>query len=323
MNKPILFKQSALYRLRSTRKLAELLRVDMDQLEYSANSGLAGYAKPFPVNGRYIETPLAPLKRIQRRIHDLLSRVPPPDYVFSGYKGRSAISNAAYHLENARTWIAKLDVRQFYPSSQGRLVYELFLNDFECSSDVATILMKLCTIRGTIVAQRPHLPTGGVTSPILAYLCYWRLFEELNALALTCGAKFSIMADDITFSGLPEGHRILNLAQEAINKHGLRVNHKKLRNWSPSHHNKLVTGVNITPKGLRVPKRRKDRVRDLNLQLKRTQSVVSLNKTYEQLHGMLSFCGQIEGRFSVGSRYVLQEWKLNPAWEVHRNNSRR
>jgi len=105
------------------------------------------------------------------------------------------------HSQNAKLSMLKLDIRRFYPSSDGRRVFSFFREDLRCGLEVSSILFKLCTIRKTSNAQRAHLPTGGVTSPILAYFCYQGLFRELAVLAQSHDAMFSIMADDITFSG--------------------------------------------------------------------------------------------------------------------------
>lgn len=312
------FSRIAFYGLRSPNRLASLLGVSREALERLASVGSENY-RQFEQNGRWIETPKPELKKVQRQIHQRLSRYEAPAYLFSGFKKRSAVGNAHIHLGNAKSVMVKLDIRKFYPSSNGRLVYTFFLDDLHCSSEVASILWKLCTIKNTQNSQHSHLPTGGVTSPILAYFCYHSLFEELAALAAQRNLAFSVMADDITFSGDGDGQEIRKLAALTIQSHGLRSNFKKQKVWGKNQNNKLVTGALVTPKGLRVPLPRKLAIKNLRVALdKSTKNNKKLAKIYQCLHGSLASAGQIEERFGVGARCILAEWKKNTAvWREH------
>lgn len=202
--------KSCFFRLKSPYKLAELLKITQPQLKGLCSDSNGNYEQ-FESGDRWIETPRTLLKKVQRRIHELLVRIPPPDFLSSAYRGRSAITNAAVHRDGG--FFAKLDIRGFYRSSRGSLIYDLFRDTFQCSPCVATYLRKLCSISGTINANRAHLPTGGVTSPILAYFCYRQMFLELEAFARERGLKYSVFADDITFSGPSGDHSIISAAK--------------------------------------------------------------------------------------------------------------
>ena len=251
-------------------------------------------------------------------IHLRLSRCEAPAYLFSGFKKRSAVGNARIHLENAKSVMVKLDIRKFYPSSNGRLVYSFFHDDLLCSAKVTSILWKLCTIKNTKNSKHSHLPTGGVTSPILAYFCYHSLFEELAALAAQRNLVFSVMADDITFSGDGDGQEIRKLAAQTIQDHGLKSNFKKQKVWGKNQNNKLVTGALVTPKGLRVPMSRKLAIKKLRVELVTTRDTKKRAKLYQCLHGSLASAGQIEERFGVCARCILAEWKKDSdVWREH------
>lgn len=311
------FSRIAFYGLRSPNRLASLLGVSREVLERLASAGSENY-RQFEQNDRWIETPKPELKKVQRQIHLRLSRSEAPAYLFSGFKKRSAVGNAHIHLENAKSVMVKLDIRKFYPSSNGRLVYSFFHDDLHCSSEVASILWKLCTIKNTQNSEHSHLPTGGVTSPILAYFCYHSLFEELAALAAQRNLTFSVMADDITFSGYGDGQEIRKLAALAIQSYGLRSNFKKQKVWGRNQNNKLVTGAFVTPKGLRVPLSRKLAIKKLRIELESTKDTKKRAKLYQCLHGSLASAGQIEERFGVGARCVLTEWKKDVGvWQEH------
>jgi len=318
IRKPKRIDQIAFYGVRSPDKLAELLNVSRKGLEDLAANGSRNYRQfKSKDTGRWIETPLPPLKRVQRRIHQLLGRAAAPAYLHSGFRKVSAVSNAEAHLPNASASIVKVDLRKFYPSSDGRRVFAFFRQDLGCSEDVAAILFKLCTIRKTPNADRPHLPTGGVTSPILAYFCYRDLFDELEVLAVENDTIFSLMADDITFSG-EKAPSLLKPCLATIFRHGLRCNYKKLRVLSPKHANKKITGCLVTPKGLRVPKERKDRIVALRRALRKEPRPRLRAKLWQQYHGSLASAGQIEPRFSTGAHCAMLEWKADKlAWHEH------
>lgn len=314
--------RTAFFRLRSPAKLAERLLIDLDELELLSLAESENFRQfACAETGRWIETPRPKVKRLQRRIHDLLTRSNRPLYLHSGFSCVSAVSNAAAHLENAASSFSKIDLRQYYPSSDGRRVFDFFFKRLQCTSDVASILFKLCTIRNTQNSRRSHLPTGGVTSPILAYFCYEEMFEELSCLAHTFEAGFSVLADDITFSG-KRASSLVGPAMEIIKKHGLTCNYRKTRIWGRGQANKKITGCLITPKGLRVPKDRKDRISELKDAIRMEKNPKVRAKLWQRYHGSLASAGQIESRFAKGARCALQEWKKDiECWREHTSSS--
>jgi RNA-directed DNA polymerase len=307
--------RSPFWKVTSPRKLAELLRLPVEELESISASWCAEY-KQFELDERWIETPKKRLHRVQRMIHNLLSRSGPPDYLHSGFRGRSAHTCALQH-DGAKPMV-KIDIRKFYPSSDGRLVFELFREKFQCSEDVAAILFKLCTIKGTQNRKRAHLPTGGVTSPILAYFCYMNMFEKLAELAAMNGLVISVLADDVCMSGDRADGRLLREAEEIIVAHGLKSHWKKRKAWPSTHPNKIVTGVQITPKGLRVPLYRKQRIAELENELLQSKSPKDRAKAYQKLCGGLSSAGQIEPKFASRAEAMLVTWRADAeAWKCH------
>jgi hypothetical protein len=271
--------QSAFWRIGSPRKLAEILGTDLDELEAISLSWVEEYSQ-FPLDNRWIETPKPRLHKIQKKIHKLLCRIGPPAYLFSGFKGRSSFMSTLEH--DGSMPFVKMDIRKFYPSSDGRLVFEFFNKKLGCAADVSTILFKLCTIKGTSNSSKAHLPTGGVTSPILAYFCYMDMFEELKKLADSNQLAYSVMADDICMSGQNASPIILKEAEKIIASYRLKSNWKKRRFWNADYPNKIVTGVQITPKGLRVPLARKKKIMELQLELSKTGDVKERMKIYQK-----------------------------------------
>lgn len=312
--------RSPIYRLKSPHVLARLLKIELVELRDLCAHG-DGNFKQFPLGTRWIETPKEKLKIVQRRIHNLLCRIEPPDYLFSAYRGRSAVSNANYHLENAAQCMLKVDVRKFYPSSHGKRVFALFAEDFLCSPDIAWMLTKLCTIGATSNSGWRHLPTGGTTSPILAFMAYRKMFEELSNLAENRGLKFSVLADDVTYSG-PDAGVLRSKVEEIMASYDLRAHRKKYKSWSAEYGNKIVTGAMVTPKGLRVPRKLKVQIQELSNAVSNEVSPTLRSKFYQRLVGSLSAAAQIEVRFKRAMQLWQERWESDSeAWGTHRRES--
>lgn len=279
--------------------------------------------KQFKQEERWIETPLQPLKALQARVHKFLSRVTPPDFLFSGCKGRSAVTNAKHHEGAASLPMIKLDVRRFYPSCQGGKVYSFFISHLLCSPHIAGMLTRICTIGATKNSAHRHLPTGGTTSAILAYLAYRNMFESIDALCKNLGLRFSVLADDITISGLRAGEA-LSPVKAMLEAEGLHSNWKKQKIWHANHNSKIVTGCIITPKGLRVPLKLKQNIGNLRTELKVATTGKKRAKLYQRWVGSLASAGQIESRFTTGAEKGLEEWKADTAaWQSHLAESRK
>lgn len=166
-----------------------------------------------------------------------------PEYLHSGRKKRSHITNAHEHKRN--TQIAKLDIKGFYPSVPETRVYHLFKNTFNASPDIAKILCALTTYKDC-------LPTGSKTSQIIAFLSNKDMFQEIQEEASSLGIKFSLYVDDLTFSGTNIPPRFLWRIKGIIHKNGYKY-HKEYRSTP----NKLavITGVAINAGELTTTKK--------------------------------------------------------------------
>jgi hypothetical protein len=163
-----LLNQSPLYKLHSRRKLADLLGLtiqELNQMTAAQDSLYNRFPKIIEKNGqkkkRDIERPKPKLRQIQKRLVHLLDRIQPPDYLHSGFRGRSYVSNALRH--DCKSRVAKIDIKKFFPSAYAGYVYRSFMDIFECSPDVAAVIARLTTAFG-------HLPTGGNSSTMISFL---------------------------------------------------------------------------------------------------------------------------------------------------------
>lgn len=175
--------QSPFFRLQSRAKLAAFLDValaDLNNMALAQDSLYNCFTKKIEKNGktkeRKVERPKLELRRVQRRIVHLLDRIQPPDYLHSGFRGRSYTSNALQHDPKAR--LAKIDIRKFFPSAYAGYVYRSFVDVFQCSHDVAGVIARLTTAFG-------HLPTGGNSSTIMSFFAFKPMFDEIQCLAIS------------------------------------------------------------------------------------------------------------------------------------------
>ena len=215
---------------------------------------------------RLIEPPNEELKKIQKRIKQMLGRIEVPCNVFSGIKGRSYADNAVMHTGDKRRNLFKIDLTAFFPSISREKVYCFFREDLCCSSDVSKILTNLTTVdldksqarcldeiyfflESKGVSCKNHLISGSPTSQIMSYLVNHRMFDEMQKVSDDNGVVMTIYVDDVTFSS---ENRISSNFKERIvaiiRKYGYRISKSKVKNYTKLYP-KLVTGVVINSDG--------------------------------------------------------------------------
>jgi RNA-directed DNA polymerase len=144
--------------------------------QYCKDLILIDPAKPGKV--REVTSTTGPLRKIQDRLfHRLLAPSHRPSYYsHGGVRGRNVRTNVEPH--RGSTFVYTTDIASFYPSVHYTRIYQLFVERFGCSPDVARICTKLCT-------YRHHLAQGLVTSPVLA-----------DSLMLTADRRIGNMCED-------------------------------------------------------------------------------------------------------------------------------
>jgi hypothetical protein len=265
----------------------------VNELETLANSNPPEYRcfeRVIPREGkapkrRWIEWPQARLQRLQRRLARLLDRIEPPEYIHSAFRGRSYLTNARHHQCNVR--VAKIDIRSFFPSSSATYVRRSFEDGFQCSPDVAAVLTKLTTIAG-------HLPTGGSTSSIISFYAYKPMFDEIQRLVMARGLAMSCCVDDMTFSGQAATSDFLNQVRLVVQRYGLKT-HK--RHCFEPGQTKVVTGVALTPQGVRLPNARRKKLHEAFEAFETECDLKNRIKLGERLLGRTTEAAQVEDQF--------------------------
>lgn len=239
---------SPLYKMQSKKQLAELLFTSVTALRGMTDKSVPHYEyweeKKPDGSMRPLCCPHEGLDRAQSRIAYLLACVETPDYVHAPVPKKTYVTNAAAH-RTARAFCL-MDIESFYPSCREEKVLAFFRHRMMCSLDVATILARLCCDKGA-------LPQGSACSPILSYWAYSEMWDAIGEIAESAGNTFTLYIDDLTISGNIVSKKTVWKIQQQIHKHGLSIKAKKTR-WivdKPAD----VTGVIVSPDGLRLPNR--------------------------------------------------------------------
>jgi hypothetical protein len=230
--------KSPLYKMRNRRKLANLLGVSVRYLNQFHEKEYYKYSEPKP-NGdgeRTYTVPLNELKRVQKRVCVLLSRIETPDWVMAGKKKCSYITNAEWHMNNV--YIKTMDISKFYDSVKRKYVYKMFAETFKMADDIAEIMTKL-------VMYENMLPTGSPSSLLIVYWAYCNMFEAINKLAEEYDCTFTLYVDDMTFSSKkPISNELRNQVNYVLLKYNLRAKKSK-DHYYQGKTAKMITGVGI------------------------------------------------------------------------------
>lgn len=283
MSKMYVLEQSPLYRMRNKKKLATLLRISPKYLISEHSQEYYKFSRP-KLNGdgiRQFTVPSDELKYAQKKLCILLSRIQTPDWVISGKKKHSYITNAENHIDN--TFVKTMDISKFYDSAERKYVHRMFKETFKMAEDIAWIMTDL-------VMYEDMLPTGSPSSQLIIYWAYRDMFNEINLIANEQSCTFTLYVDDMTFSSKKPITK--ELGQDVCNKlkrYGLIAKRKK-DHYYQGNTVKTITGVGINDGQKVVLNNKRKRI------LEQFQKCKTSNKIYdiEKLNGMLCALRQIE-----------------------------
>jgi hypothetical protein len=277
--------QSPLYKLKTKKKLATLLGVDLKILRQMCREPFYGrWVNSDGVKPRPIQAPLGPLEAIHHRIGSLLRRIEHPNYLHSGVPGRTCMTNAIPHAIRFPT--IKVDLKSFYDQSTEEMVFRLFAKRFSCSDDVARIMAQVTTCDG-------HIPTGSQLSQELAFWSSRTMFDEIDSFVSARSGVMTVWVDDIaiTFPGARRAH--LRQIGQIIEKHGHGW-HKGM--FFGAMRVKIVTGVVLNKGEVALPNCRHRRLGQLYQRIHRG-SETEIIAALETLNNSLASAGQISPTF--------------------------
>lgn len=259
---------SPLYKLSSRKRMLTILKMTAEESTsirrkrvYNLFDTEDKYKSELPAlkhKTRHIQSPEAVLKRVQTRLANLLVRIELPNYLHSARKGCSYKSNARAHAFGHS--VARVDIKKFYERAHVSHIQKYFLEELKCSRDIAHRLAEL-------VSYDRRLPTGSPASPIISFLAYRPMFDELHAIATSMGLIMTVYVDDVVVSGLGIASRFIRPAQVVIAKYGLCA-HKFFTTCAglPT----VITGLQQTATGESAPPNRFRKIRALETELRRT-----------------------------------------------------
>lgn len=291
--------QSPLYRLRSKRKLAALLGSESvgSLIRLAARGQFKIYTISKDGKERQIEEPRGLLRGAHNKLSALLRRIHVPDYLHSGVKKRSNVTNASEHDGSSNLLVT--DISKFYPSTSYERVFRLFKHHFKCEGDVAKLLADLCCCNG-------HVPTGSSLSMALAYWANVNMFDELNQLSKKHNVIMTVYVDDLTFSGQHVNRLFRSTVLKVIRRHGLNAHRQKTKMYS-THEPKLVTGVIVAPQGLKVRnKHHQQMYEDMrNWEILEEQGALP-RELLQRLSGRMNAMASIDKRYKDKARTLMQ-----------------
>jgi hypothetical protein len=298
-------RDSPFFRLRSRKKLSQLLRVSPTTLsEISKRDDLytrcwkskkgddwLNYPPSEEDADKYrpIDKPDHRLKSLQARIADLLIRITPPDWLFSPVKGRSYVDNAAYHKDAKAFWL--LDIANFFPGCSGNNVANFFSSKLECSPDVTAILVHLTTNQD-IDTKLVGLPQGSPCSPILSYFSNLDMWTEIANIVKAASLRHGVYADDITISGNIVPKAAIWEIKKAVHKHGHKI--KAAKEVSLIHAPADITGVIVADGKTKLPNRQWKKFFELQAKRRAAKSTELKKKLDNQIAGRIAQKNQVE-----------------------------
>ena len=229
---------------------------------------------------REIQEPKEKLKQVQKRIKELLQRLETPNWLISGKKGNSFVTNAKRHISSK--YFLTMDIESFYINSSKEYVFKFFKSIMKMSEDVAWLMADLVTYKGFI-------PTGSPSSQIVAYLSYSPSFNRIKKIADTYNSILTLYVDDLSLSSKkPITKKLPYLINQELKKVFHKIKNKKTKFLFPSQ-DKMITGCCISDHKLRTPNK-------MRLKIKKEEKIFLKDKTKKptRLLGLILSSRQIE-----------------------------
>ena len=283
-NKAYEIDQCALYKLKGHGQLEKLLnKTELQLTKLTSDSNYRVELKNFKnKKSRIIQTPKSALFYVQTRVASLLARIITPDYLHSGVKKRSHVTNARNHI--GKHSVLTLDITNYYESTTKNSVYWFFHHKLKMTSDIAGLLSEICT-------YNEYIPTGSPLSGILAYWASNKMFDRLNTFAERKNIRMTVFVDDITFSGTGIDKAFKNDVIKIIEGCGYKIKSSKTRLFKPTAP-KTVTGVILKNNSMYVKNKQLHNINMLRKAIEKESSIETKLLVKKQI-GHLFSAGQI------------------------------
>lgn len=208
---------------------------------------------------------------IHKRLKKLFDNLIKEDYLKSGIKKQSYISNAKTHLKN--NYFFLIDITNFFPSITKKYIKKELILTYKQSNDVAEFISNALTAPQKKANNQRALVTGSPISQFFSYVINKKMFDELEILAKNYGVKFSLYVDDISFSSNKIiSHDFLQKVFYIIKSNGYEISKnkpdKKKFYRGKIGINSIITGIVMSKDGIFIPKLREKRIENQIEELK-------------------------------------------------------
>ena len=236
------------YNLSSKAKLSHLLGCRTQFLHNFRNNrrqyNIFRIKKNNSSDKRPVEDPHMFLKRMHSKLKILIAEIQTPDYLHSGTKGKSHITNAKSHVD--AKYCVTLDLKSFYQNARKTFLRYMFHTVFQMPDDIAYCVSDIATIPyKPSDGHNSYFSTGSPLSQILIFWCYKGTFDYIDRLAQKKGIVFTLYVDDMTFSSkAPIPKSFINSVEKRLKRVGLHLNERKTKQYRPTDF-KIITGCAI------------------------------------------------------------------------------
>jgi hypothetical protein len=253
---------------------------------------------------RKITNPDKSLRLIQEKINSILGKLPLPDYMQTGSKGKSILTNAIPHFR--ASVLVKIDIKDFYPSICFTRVFSFFKKLSRFSNEVAWCLARLTTLDDEI-------PQGALTSPTLVALIAYGggngVAAQLKKVAEKFHGQFTFYGDDGCLSGpLSAKDYMLISAQKTVERFGFTW-HPEKTSQAIGDDRKVTPGVDVTH-GPDVPKEKRAEYKKqlLDLEKKQARGECLDSNVIKSMQGKSAYMRQLN--YGAGKNYRKRLKKL-------------
>ena len=237
----------------------------------------------------------------------------PIPYLHSSLKKRSYTTNASTHRNNK--YLLAIDIQNFYPSITYEKILNFFKYDLKLDNDIAEIYAALCTcpLDDPITRNFEYgIGQGLATSPVLAFLSNYRMFEYLNELSLKNNMEMTVYVDDVVFSSdKPIKQEFINSLFGIVKRNGLNIKKSKVKIFGPKQ-DKKITGLCITKEGkIRVPKSKHEEIKvQYDYLSKEILNINNMNDYFNFYNLFLKFKGNVQFVLLVEERATTKHLKF-------------
>lgn len=285
--------QCTLYNAKSLNKLQNHLKINTKEnfntLASKLQDSPLNYYKAFKnKDGRELFICSSKITFLHKKLIRLFD-IEKPNYLKSGVKKQSHITNAKYHKDS--NFFLLIDIKGFYPSVTKSKIKTQLIQTFKHSSDVAEFISNLVTVPQEKSLGKRALVTGSPLSQWFAYVINKKMFDELNSVSKKEDILFSVYVDDISFSSKKiVSYKFYNKVYNIIKKFGYRIHQGKIYRGKLSNKTKL-TGIQFTKYGFRLLDKHKEKIRII------LQSKDCYNQI-KSLLGLINFAIQVNPKYS-------------------------